>query len=245
MIFPGRSLGKAEFQTEWVNEDQKVWIKTSSGKVEAWLIKTSKRNIYASTPIVIFAHGNFELIDFCLLETKGFNDLGVDVFLVEFPGFGRSDGKPSQPSITEAYIKAYDWLVKNQNIKPDQIFGFGRSLGGGVICSLAKEREMRTLILQSTFTSVRSFARRYLVPEFISRDPFDNLSVIQAFNKPVLIFHGRFDELIPYHHGEALAKNAPQAELISYDCEHNNCPPDWDEYWKTVQQFLNKIFPIN
>jgi len=242
LLFPGRSLGKTEFQIDWVSENQKVWIETSSGKVEAWLFKTTKRNIFAKTPIVIFAHGNFELIDICQLETRGFNELGVDVFLVEFPGFGRSDGSPSQQSITETYLNAYDWLLENHDIKPDQIFGFGRSLGGGAICALAKERELRALILQSTFTSVKSFARRYLVPEFISRDPFDNLSVIQSFNNPILIFHGRFDELIPYHHSEKLAQSAPQAELISYDCEHNNCPPNWDEYWKTVEKFLKKIF---
>ena len=80
------------------------------------------------------------------------------------------------------------------------------------------------------------------MPEFISRDPFDNLSVVQSFDKPILIFHGRFDELIPYEHGAKLAEHAPQAEFISYNCEHNNCPPNWDEYWETINKFLEKIF---
>lgn len=238
MIFPGRSLKSSDFQTHWVQDDQKHWIETKSGQVEAWFFRTSNRTHLPFTPTIIFAHGNFELIDFCQAETQAMNQLGADVLLMEFPGYGRSAGKPSEASISDAYVHAYDWLINTQNVNPQHIIGFGRSLGGGVICALARKRPLRAMILQSTFSSVYSFARQYLVPAFLTRDPFDNVAVVRSFEKPILIIHGNQDEIITFKHARILADNAAQATLISYDCGHNDCPPDWEAYWQLISQFL-------
>lgn len=241
MIFPGRALKSGDFQTHWVQDDQKHWIETNSGKVEAWFFRTRNRTRLPFTPVIIFAHGNFELIDFCQAETQEMNQLGADVLLMEFPGYGRSAGKPSEASITDAYVRAYDWLINTQNVNPQHIIGFGRSLGGGAICALAGKRPLRAMILQSTFSSVRSFARQYLVPSLLTRDPFDNVAVVHSFDNPTLIIHGKHDEIIPYKHAKILAESAPQATLISYDCAHNDCPPDWEAYWKLIAEFLGSL----
>jgi pimeloyl-ACP methyl ester carboxylesterase len=245
LIFPGQSIGPEDYQDHWVKEDQKFRINTPEGSIEAWYIKSKFNSSAAQNPVVILAHGNYELIDFCSVETEGFNKLGYDVFLVEYPGFGRSEGRSSREAISSVYTTAYDWLMKNKNFEWQQIAGFGRSLGGGVICDLAEKRPLAGIILQSTFTSVKSFAKRYGAPAFLTRDPFDNIQSLKNFANPVLVIHGRRDALIPFEHGKKLAENISRAEFIAYDCGHNDCPPDWEQYWDTIGKFLSRIFENN
>jgi fermentation-respiration switch protein FrsA (DUF1100 family) len=225
------------------NEDhpfmEKIWIKTSFGKTEAWFLPPNPINKGEPSPAVIFAHGNGELIDFWPDELKRFNHFGIGVMLVEYPGYGRSEGTPSQKSITETFNNAYDILIERKDVDPAKIILFGRSLGGGAVCTLAAKRPSAALILMSTFTSARSFAKKYFTPGFLVRDPFNNLAAVRNYPEPVLVFHGKFDDVIPYSHGMALYKSAPHAAMITYESGHNDCPPDWEMFWRDLETFLN------
>ena len=220
---------------------EKIWLDTSFGKVESWLLHPVMENPSAKVPAVIFAHGNGELIDFWPDELKSFTRLGLALLLVEYPGYGRSAGKPSQESITETFIAAYDALTARKDIDGSRIVLFGRSLGGGAVCALAAQRPSRALILMSTFTSVRSFAVRYMVPGFFARDPFDNLALVRSYPGPILFLHGKQDGVIPFRHSVALHKAAKKSQLIAYDAGHNDCPPSWDDFWQHTESFLREI----
>ncbi len=224
---------------------EKIWLDTGFGKVESWYLPPSTPAIRTPAPVVIFAHGNGELIDFWPHELKTFTKFGLGLLLVEYPGYGRSAGKPSQESITQIFIAAYDTLAKRKDIDPDRIVLFGRSLGGGAVCALAAKRPSKALILMSTFTSVRSFAIRYLAPKFLVRDPFDNLEVVRNYKGPILILHGRNDGIIPYSNGMKLHKAALRSKFITYDAGHNDCPPDWRIFWKDIESFLGEINVID
>jgi len=217
---------------------EKIWLDTKGGKVEAWFLPAAPSQPTPPQPAVIFAHGNGELIDFWPEELQRFSALGISVLLVEYPGYGRSEGSPTQKSITEAFVAAYDALIGRKGAAPSRIVFMGRSLGGGAVCALAAERPSAALILLSTFTSVRACASRFLVPGFLVLDPFDNLSVVSAFSRPILIIHGRHDNIIPYKHGMALHRAAHDSEMLTYECRHNDCPPSWDTFWKDVESFL-------
>ena len=160
---------------------------------------------------------------------------------MEYPGYGSSAGSPSQDSIVQIFVAAYDDLVSRKDIDSSRIIFFGRSLGGGAVCALAQERSSAALILMSTFTSVRSFAKQFLLPSFLVRDPFDNLSVIKNYPGPVLILHGRHDEVIPFTHGQKLYQTAQYGKMIAYEAGHNDCPPDWKVFWRDVSGFLHDI----
>lgn len=218
---------------------EKTWIKTRSGKIEAWFLPPDSMDSAEPAPVAIFAHGNGELIDFWPDELKRLNGLGIGVLLVEYPGYGRSEGTPSQKSITETFNGAYDYLIARKDVDPARIILFGRSLGGGAVCALAAERPSAALILMSTFTSARSFSKKYLVPGFLVRDPFDNLAVVRNYSNPVLLIHGKFDEVIPYSHGIKLYKATHSAEMITYESGHNDCPPDWEIFWRDLEVFLS------
>lgn len=238
ILFPRGQIEAPSPMANNISDLEKIWLDTNEGKVEAWFFPPAPGHVTEPAPAAIFAHGNAELIDFWPGEFKKFALLGIGVLLVEYPGYGRSEGSPSQRSIVETFVAAYDALIARKDVDPSRIVLFGRSLGGGAVCALAAKRPSAALILLSTFTSVRSCASRFLVPGFLVLDPFDNLAVVGSYSGPVLIIHGRNDNLIPHKHGVALYRAARRAKMLTYDCQHNDCPPSWDTFWRDVESFL-------
>lgn len=241
IMFPGQNLPPASLQNSAETIYEQHWLEMSFGKVECWYISARDSSQNRQRFTIIFAHGNYELIDLSLDEALLYSELGLDVLLVEFPGYGRSQGKPGQNSIRETFVAAYDWIRKEKKVESQHIILFGRSVGGGAVCDLATQRQAAALILQSTFTSVRDMAKRYFVPGVFVRDPFDNLQAVQSFQGPILIFHGLRDDLIPYHHAVVLSQQARAARLISYPCGHNDLPPNWTTHLATIAEFVKSL----
>ncbi len=240
VLFPRYMIETPPLQTQKISDIERDFIETDSGKIEVWYMPPVSGSAGKAAPAVIFAHGNGELIDFWPDELRFFTEFGVGVLLVEYPGYGRSEGAPSQRSITDAFVCAYDFLVAKKDVDSSRIIFVGRSIGGGAVCALAEKRSPAAIILMSAFTSIRSFSSKYLVPGLLMRDPFDNLKVVASYEGPVLVIHGKNDEIIPFGHGVALSKAAQKATLIAYDCGHNDCPPDPVLFREDIKIFLIK-----
>lgn len=238
IMFPGQHLTPPARNPSSIPGLESWWISTTDGLVEAWFIPTVEANERNPRPAVIYIHGNGELIDYWPKHLSGFLNRGISVLLMEYPGYGRSDGKPSAWGIEETVTGAYDQLAGHPSVDPMRIIAYGRSLGGGAACLLADSRHVSALILESTFISTATFANKMLLPGFLIRDKFDNRAILQEYTGPVLIFHGTKDDVIPFSHGEALAESAPQAMFISYYCRHNDCPPNVTQYWVDMAAFL-------
>ena len=219
---------------------KRVWLIGGKGKVEAWYIPAKGPAEDEKRPAVLFFHGNAELIDYCVDEFMPYTMMGIDLLLVEYPGYGRSSGRPSQKAIAEISVKAYDWLKDNPSVDSGRLFAHGRSVGGGAACDLARERQLAALILQSTFTDTKQFAKPYVLPPFLVVDKFENLEVVKTYAGPVLVIHGERDEIIPFANAETLAGTAQNGTLVSYSCGHNDCPPDRSQYWRDIAGFLEK-----
>ena len=241
ILFPRHLVSRPSVSDPQIAGLQKLWLDAGFGRVEAWFLPPSTDRPAAPVPAVIFGHGNGETIDIWPESLSGFTRLGIALLLVEYPGYGSSAGSPSQESIAQTFTAAYDDLVARKDIDPSRIIFLGRSLGGGAVCALAQRRSAAALILMSTFTSVRSFAKQFLFPSFLVRDPFDNLSVIQKYTGPLLILHGRNDEVIPFSHGRKLYETAQNGKMIAYEAGHNDCPPDWTVFWRDVAGFLRDV----
>jgi hypothetical protein len=210
------------------------WLTTAAGQVEAWYFPPLGLPPGTAAPLFILAHGNAETIDDWRDPATRLQRLGMGVLLVEYPGYGRSQGSPTQADITAALVAGYDALVDHPQVDPDAVVLFGRSVGGGAIATLAVQRLSAGLVLMSTFTSVRAMARGYGLPGFAVRDPFDTLAVVHKYTRPILVLHGRQDTVIPFAHGAALAAAAPDGTLIPLDCGHNDCVADWDAFWRDL-----------
>jgi fermentation-respiration switch protein FrsA (DUF1100 family) len=224
---------------------EKIWIESEEGPVESWFLPGEGVSPGNPGPVVLFAHGNAELIDYWPEDLSWYRNKGISVFLPEFRGYGRSRGSPSQKAITEDFLKFYELLIERPDVYKSRIVFHGRSLGGGAVCTLAEKHPPAALILMSTFTSIVDMSRGFLVPGFLIKDPFKNIEVVKKLDIPILIIHGRHDDIIPYQHAERLHAAAKNSTLITYESDHNNCPPDWAVFWKDVEKFLKgaKLLP--
>lgn len=231
LLFPAPSLAGAPARPP---DAEPVWLETSSGRIEAWLLPPAG-SWPGPAPLLLFTHGNGELIDYwpsAFDEPRGW---GLAVLLLEYPGYGRSEGRPSQRSITEAILAADAWARQQPRIDASRIIPYGRSLGGSAAAILAAERPAPALILESAFTSARAFARQFGAPGFLVRDPLDTLAAVGRFQGPVLVLHGDHDEIVPLDHGRTLAAASPRATFRPLPCGHNDCPRPWAE----VRRFLD------
>src|SRR3954468_8440047 len=146
---------------------ESIWLDIEGHRVEAWLLPGAASG---PAPLLIHAHGNGELIDFWADSFTTLRAAGIHVLLVEFPGYGRSTGAPSEASVTAALVAAYDRMIADPRVDAHRVIGYGRSLGGGAIAQLVARRPMAALVLESTFTSLTDIVRRYHVPDWLIRN---------------------------------------------------------------------------
>ncbi len=211
---------------------RQIWLPGDGGDTEAWFLPPA-RSAESLAPVLIFGHGNGELIDYWPEAFEEPRRWGMAVLLVEYPGYGRSAGRPSERSIRAAFRAAYDWTAVAAGVDPSRIVGYGRSLGGGAVGLLSGDRHLAAMILESSFTSTRPFARGFGAPDFLVRDPFDNVAAVRAFDGPLLIMHGANDQIIPVEHGRTLA-TVGHVHLHVLPCGHNDCP----QPWPLIRRFL-------
>ena len=235
MAFPGTLRDSPRPTASAPRGVTQVWLESSFGRVEAWFFSAGGD---VHRPTIIFAHGNGELIEDWQSDMERLTAAGPNALLVEFPGYGHSRGKPSRSSLRETFTLAFDWLVARDDVDADRIIAHGRSLGGGVAGDLALNRPIGALVLQSTFSSAKRFARENFVPGFLVRDRFDNRRAVSDFSGPVLLMHGIRDDVIPYAHAEALAAAREGLVITDMDCAHNDCAPEWPEVVASLTTFL-------
>jgi len=212
------------------------------GSVVAWFIPAIDLKQGDSAPVVVFFHGNAEIIDYQSTAVEGYRRLGCSVLLPEYRGYGRCGGKPSEKGIVVDAVQFYDELVKRPDVDASRVFFHGRSLGGGPATQLAARRKPSALILESTFSSAASMASEYWAPWFLVSNPFRTDRVLEGLDVPILIFHGSRDDIIPVSHGRELRDIARQGTYVEYDCRHNDFPGRDNEetYWKDIERFLVK-----
>lgn len=226
---------------------ERIWLGAPEVKAEAWYLPAVRDSMTRRSPALIFTHGNAELIDDWPLHLEPLRQMGVSLLLVEYPGYGRSEGVPNETTIVATVVDAYDWLAARDDVDEHRIVAMGRSLGAGPAAALTGRREVAALVLESAFSSVAALAWQvYRLPGFLAKDRYDNRAAVAAYEGPVLLFHGMNDDVIPYSHGKMLSEAAKHGRLVSYRCGHNDCPPSWDDHWAEVRLFLRGagVLPI-
>ena len=169
--------------------------------------------------------------------------LGLSVLIFDYPGYGRSQGSPSEAGCYAAADAAYDWLVNKLGVAPQKILIDGGSLGGAVAVDLASRRPHRALVLRSTFTSIADMAQRqfpWLPARWLVRNRFDSLAKIGKCTKPIFIAHGTADSLIPFSQSKRLfdAAGQPKHFFPLAGADHNDMLPP--EFHRAVGKFLQE-----
>jgi fermentation-respiration switch protein FrsA (DUF1100 family) len=202
-----------------------LWFDIDGARVEAWLLPV---NSGKPAPLLIHAHGNGELIDIQTRSVDAIRAAGIGVLLVEYPGYGRSGGDPSEETVTATWLAAYDWAKNDSRVDPSRIIGYGRSLGGGAVAQLAARRPLAALVLESTFASIGEMVRAKGIPGWLVVNEFDTRAVLAKYSGPVLILHGTRDQTFPVEHAHSLHRASPHSTLRLQECGHNDCPPQWE-----------------
>lgn len=237
VLFPSYLIPPVPDAGKGVPGLESLWIESDEGPVEAWFIPGRGASAEHPAPAVLFAHGNGELIDHWPHMLSPYRALGISLLLVEYRGYGRSAGSPSERHIVADALRFFDLLTARPEVDASRILLHGRSIGGGVVCGVAASRTVRAMLLMSTFTGIRPLARRYLMPGFFVRDAFDNLAVVSELELPLLVVHGREDNLVPVQHAHDLVGAAADAQLLLYDGSHNIWPAS---FFDDVEPFLRR-----
>lgn len=211
-------------------------------KVVAWFIPSPGAQHGKACPLVVYFHGNAELIDTQDFPIELYRSMGCSVLLPEYRGYGRSGGQPSESAIVDDAVYFVDEVLKRPDVDKSRVIIHGRSLGGGVAAQLAAKRKPTALILGSTFTSLRPFANKYLAPGFLVRSPFDTAAILPTLDIPILIQHGAVDNIVPVENGRTLKSLAKNCTYIEYPCSHNDFPGAGNEqtYAGDLEAFLRK-----
>ncbi len=174
-----------------------------------------------ATHTLLYSHGNGEDIGTSPDLWEGLRDLGYNVLVYDYPGYGTSGGKPSEAASYAAIDAAYAYLTRELSIPPEQIVLFGRSLGGGPAFDLATREPVGGVITDGTFSSTFRVMTRY---KLLPWDCFDNLAKVDRIDCPLLIIHGTKDRTVPFHHALDLYQKAvePKFHLWVEGAGHNN-----------------------
>ncbi|MCF6331619.1 MAG: alpha/beta hydrolase [Sulfurimonas sp.] len=188
-------------------------------KLHAWYIqkKDAKTTLF-------FLHGNGGNISHRLDSIKLFNSLGMNVFIFDYRGYGKSKGKANEQNTYDDAKSAWDYLLKNKNIKDKDVIIFGRSLGGAIAAKLGSQLKPKAIILESTFTTIKEFASDIypFFPEFLINYEYETTKYLKNINYPILIIHSQDDNIIPFKYGEAVFKNANEPKtFVKIKGNHN------------------------
>jgi fermentation-respiration switch protein FrsA (DUF1100 family) len=184
-----------------------------------------------------FFHGNAEDLGDLEPMLRQFHDAGFAVFAADYPGFGLSDGRPSEAALYASARVARDYLRNELHVPASRTLLYGRSLGAGVAVQLATEERVGGLVVQSGFMSAFRVVTRWPLLPF---DQFKNLGKMPRVPCPVLVMHGEADEVIAFAHGQALFAAAPEPKqrLWVPGAHHNDFTEiAGDRLWTALREF--------
>ena len=228
-----------------------VRIPTSDGEVlSAWFIPGAPGRGPGAGLTLLFFHGNSGNISSYLRAAAIFHQLGLDVLMPDYRGFGNSTGLPSVEGTQLDAMAAWEWLRLHKGLAPDRLVIFGRSLGGGPASYLAARIEPRALILESTFTSLHDVAKgmfpEFLVSLLLRRD-YDVRARLSGLRLPLLVAHSPDDETIPYGLGRELYESyaGPKNFLALRGSHNTGYRADREIYIRGLASFLESLGAVS
>jgi len=188
---------------------QNVELVTVDGiKLHGWFIPHTK-----AKGTVLFFHGNAGNISHRLDSIKIFHRLELNVFIIDYRGYGQSEGKISEKGTYRDAEAAWNYLNNVQDISGKQIIIFGRSLGASIASWLASKHTPAALIIESGFTSVPSMGQRlypFLPIRWLSQYKYNTQQYVKNITCPVMVAHSKNDEIIPYEEGRDIFNAAAE-----------------------------------
>ena len=197
-------------------------FKTDDGKLlNGWFVPAKGAKI-----TVLYCHGNAGNIYHRLHKVKFFYEMGVNFFIFDYRGYGKSAGNPSEKGLYKDAQAAYDYIISRSDVDRNKIVVYGKSLGGPVAADLCLHRKASALILEGSFASVALRAQQlypFLPMKLLITQKYNAMVKVSNIRIPKLIAHGRNDEVISFRHGEILFKSAAEPkQFLPFNGGHND-----------------------
>jgi fermentation-respiration switch protein FrsA (DUF1100 family) len=201
-----------------------------------------------ATRAILFLHGNAGNASHRLPNAAALMHLGAHVLLLDYRGYGLSEGSPSEPGVYADARAGLAYLIERSGVPEARTVVFGRSLGGAVAVDLARDRALGGVILESTFSSASDVA----APAFggpvarLARGRFDSIEKIPRVRAPLLFFHGDRDDIVKYSLGRRLFDAAPEPkefETIRGAGHNDTVEVGGRAYFERIRRFLDEIAP--
>ena len=212
---------------------QEIFIKVNDEiKLKSWIINKDLKNFKT----LVFFHGNAGDLSNRIYKLNELDKLNINILLISWRGFSGNEGYPTEKNLYEDAEAAIKWLNKKK-VSNSQIILYGESLGTGVAVEIASKNNFNSIILESPFTSIENSAKiyyPYLPVSFLLKDRYDSISKIKKINSPILVMHGRKDDIVPFFMGKKLFEKA-NSPKDSYFTDID------DHMMEFNSQLLNKI----
>ena len=212
---------------------KEIFIETDKNiKLKSWFINKDLKKFKT----VVFFHGNAGNLLNRVHKINELNKLDINILLTSWRGFSGNKGKPSEKNLYYDAQQIIDWL-KVQGLDNKDIVLYGESLGTGVATELASKNNFGGIILESPFTSMVDTAKiyyPYLPVNFLLKDRYDSKSKINDIKTPILIMHGKMDNIVPQQMGLELFEKANNPKYSYF-------PEDDDHMMNYNKKLLNKI----
>lgn len=239
VFFPVKENG---FTPKSVNlEFEDVYFKSSDGlTINGWFIPSDKAKY-----TILFFHGNAGNLNGRIERINLLSKLNENLFIIDYRGYGKSEGVPFEQGVYKDARAAYDYLLNERKIKPERILIYGASMGGAVAVDLASRVKTAGVILEGTFSRGKDMAQKLYpyVPFYIFSNIFDSLSKIKKVHVPKLFIHSAQDEIVPLQLGKKLYDSASwPKQFVQIQGNHNDAFLNSSgEYLTTLKKFIDSI----
>ncbi len=214
---------------------EEVSFRTSDGEtLNGWYVPG--KNVKVT---ILYCHGNAGNISHRIHRIAFFHEMGVNFFIFDYRGYGKSSGKPSEKGLYEDAAAAYNYLVSRKDIGKTKIVVYGKSLGGAVAAEVCLRRNVSALILESSLASVILQAQQlypFLPVKFLISQKYNTVARVKDISIPKLILHGENDQVIDFKQGELIFKSASEPkQFLPFEGGHN------DEVYVTSLAYKDKL----
>ncbi len=219
---------------------EKVKIKTKDNiELMSWY-HSKNSNDYKT---ILFLHGNAGSLENRIHKINHFKDINVNFLLISWRGFSGNEGKPTEKGLYQDARSAVAWL-KSRDISENDIIIYGESLGTGVATEIAQNKNFGGIILESPFTSMVDAGKDkypYLPVRLLLKDKYESDKKIKNIKSPILIMHGKVDNIVPFHMGEKMYELANQPKY-SYFSEYDDHMMEYNEkLLKALSKFIDSL----
>ena len=205
-------------------------------KLKAWLIE----NDFKNKKTLVFFHGNAGNLSNRTYKLNQLSKLDLNIIILAWRGFSGNEGEPSEQNLYNDAKKTIDWL-NSRGVKNKNIILYGESLGTGIAVELSQTNQFGGIILESPFTSMTNAAKNiypWLPVKYLLKDKYDSEKKIKNLQIPILIMHGKKDNIVPFKMGKKLYDLANNPKFF-YFTENDDHMMTFDEKLvNTIKNFL-------